>query len=113
MTPAVLIAVLVNTAMAIERWHEDRGDIWVTQTGKSQPVNRTADHPGGVQPRRLSNRGRNVNRFTRLTRRLPRRRADTHGFFGGGIAVRSSADRRFIERTPPMRVGSQKMTSMP
>ena len=49
MTPAVLIAVLlVNTAMAIERWHEDRGDIWVTQTGKSQPVNRTADHPGGV-----------------------------------------------------------------
>jgi len=46
MTPAVLIAVLlVNTAMAIERWHEDRGDIWVTQTGKSQPVNRTADHP--------------------------------------------------------------------
>ena len=71
MTPAVLIAVLVNTAMAIERWHEDRGDIWVTQTGKSQPVNRTADHPGGVQPRRLSNRGRNVNRFTRLTRRLP------------------------------------------
>ncbi|MGH9391758.1 MAG: hypothetical protein ACRD1Z_19325, partial [Vicinamibacteria bacterium] len=38
---------LAYTATAIEPLTADRGDIWVTQTGKSQPVNRTADHPGG------------------------------------------------------------------
>src|SRR3990172_3872347 len=38
---------LAYTATAIEHLTKDRGDIWVTQTGRSQPVNRTADHPGG------------------------------------------------------------------
>jgi Tol biopolymer transport system component len=38
---------LAYTATPIEHLTPDRGDIWVTQTGKSQPVNRTADHPGG------------------------------------------------------------------
>ncbi|MGH9392225.1 MAG: protein kinase domain-containing protein, partial [Vicinamibacteria bacterium] len=34
---------LAYTATAIEHETPDRGDIWVTQTGKIQPVNRTAD----------------------------------------------------------------------
>src|SRR3990172_915420 len=38
---------LSYTATAIDQETADRGDIWVTQSGKSQPVNRTADHPGG------------------------------------------------------------------
>jgi Tol biopolymer transport system component/tRNA A-37 threonylcarbamoyl transferase component Bud32 len=38
---------LAYTATAIDYETVDRGDIWVTQTGKTQPVNRTVDHPGG------------------------------------------------------------------
>src|SRR3990172_2388053 len=78
--------------------------------------------PAGEPDRRSSRRRLTAQSVEPRTKRQPlhqahpplaRRRADTHGFLGGGIAVRSSADRRFIERTPPMRVGSQKMTSMP
>ncbi|HLE72464.1 MAG TPA: protein kinase, partial [Vicinamibacteria bacterium] len=38
---------LAYSATAIEHKTRYGGDIWVTQSGRNQPVNRTADHPGG------------------------------------------------------------------